>query len=102
MSSDENWKDLLNTVTKVEILEFFSSNPSRKVTTQELNGLLKIPESTLSINLNSVEDLGLLKSKKEGKYKYYWLVNAKAAEEMKKAFEGIQYALALSGSKKAV
>ncbi len=79
---ESDWGSIIENPNRVKILEFFSETPEKEITTQDLSDKLKIPESTLSVNLNELEEIGVLESRKDGKFKYY-IMNRKVVEEIR-------------------
>ncbi len=95
----ENWMSMVDNTTKLKLLKYFSENRESRVTTQQLSDVLNIPESTLSENLNDLAEINFLGSEKEGKFKFYWILNKSIAAEIGESLDMISQAYNKSVSK---
>jgi len=62
----------LGAAAKVRIISALTANPKPK-TVGEFVDLLKLRQPTVSFHLKTLRDVGLLKSKREGRFVYYSL-----------------------------
>lgn len=95
MSKIGEWQKAIHIIenpTRAEILRYFSEHPGIEITTLELSKILKKPESTLSINLTELREIGILVNKKTGKRVWYWVVSDDVNKALKEAFDKIQFA----------
>jgi len=67
----ETTYDFFDTIAKQKIWEFLRENQGKKFSTLEISKKLDMPQSTVNRALNELEELGLLTSGTEGKFKYF-------------------------------
>ena len=58
---------------RTSLLTLFLLNPGTKYYPREIERILNINTGTISRELTNLESFGILKSKKEGNLKYYWV-----------------------------
>lgn len=79
----EKTYDFFDTIAKQKIWEFLRENQGKKFSTLDISKQLDMPQSTVNRALNELEELGLLKSETEGKFKFF--------EPEKKVLEDMNY-----------
>ena len=78
-----------DTIAKQRIWEFLRQAKGKKITTLELSKSLNLPQSTTNRALNELQELGLLRSETEGKFKYF-VANSKVVEDIDHAFDYLE------------
>jgi DNA-binding transcriptional ArsR family regulator len=78
-----------DTTVKQKVLSFLKENSGKEYSIKELNKILDFPPSSLSVTLNDLESQSILKSRKDGKYKYFILEQV-TAKTFQNIYEGLE------------
>ena len=65
------YSDLFGSVVKQQIIKFFTEKPNKEFTVLNISRSLELNQSSISKPLDSLEQSGLLESRKDGKFRYY-------------------------------
>lgn len=90
-----DYQDIIGTKIKQIICDFLKDNPRKRYSTLDLNKELNIAQSSLSVNLNALEKVGILSSEKVGKFKYYWM-EEEIAKPLVQAYEHLENTYAMT------